>query len=230
VGFRGKAFMTPAAAKEMVETAAALGWQIGIHAIGDAAIETMSGIYHDVLQEHPRPDHRWFLAHFTMIPSEATMDMLSRDGIYALAQPNFLYSLEDRYESTLDGYRLQHINPVATPLRHGVRMAFGSDNLPIGPMVGLYVAVTRRGADGKVFGDEEAVSREEALRLYTLDAARLAWDETKKGSIEPGKFADLVVLDRDLLVVPAQQILDTKVELTILSGKIVFRGAHYRSD
>jgi predicted amidohydrolase YtcJ len=229
-GFRGKAFMTPAQAKEMVETSAVLGWQVGIHAIGDAAIETMSGIYHDVLQAHPRQDPRWFLAHFTMIPSEATMDMLARDRVYALAQPNFLYNLEGRYEATLDGYRLQHINPVATPLRHGVRLAFSSDNLPIGPMVGLYVAVTRRGADGKIFGKDEAVSREEAIRLYTLEAARLAWDENKKGSIEPGKFADLIVLDHDLLAVPADQMLETHVVLTILAGKIVFRGEHYKSD
>jgi predicted amidohydrolase YtcJ len=214
----------------MVQTSAELGWQLGIHAIGDAAIETLSEIYDEVLQQHPRRDHRWFLAHFTMVPSDATMDMLARDGVYAAAQPNFLYNLEARYESTLDGYRLQHINPVATPLRHGIRLAFSSDNLPIGPMVGLYVAITRKGPDGKVFGKDEAVSREEAIRLYTVDAARLAWDEKKKGSIEPGKFADLIVLDRDPMMVPAEQLLDTQVELTIVGGKIVFRGHHYKVD
>ncbi len=222
-GFRGKTFMTAAQAKSMVETAAELNWQLGIHAIGDAAIETMSQIYDQVLQEHPRQDHRWFLAHFTMIPSVKTMDVLAHDRVYALAQPNFLYTLEGRYEASLDGYRLEHINPVATPLRHGVPMAFGSDNLPIGPMVGLYAAVTRKGSDGRVFGQDEAVSREEAIRLYTLNAARLSWDENKKGSIEPGKLADMIVLDRDLLSVPAEQILETKVELTILGGKIVYR-------
>jgi predicted amidohydrolase YtcJ len=229
-GFRGKAFMSPQDAKEMVETSTRLGWQLGIHAIGDAAIETMAGIYHEVLEEQARKDHRWFLAHFTMLPSVQTMDTLARDQVYVLAQPNFLYTLEGRYESTLDGYRLQHINPVATPLRHGVRMALGSDNLPIGPMVGLYVAVTRKGADGKVFGLDEAIGREQAIRLYTLDAARLAWDEKKKGSVEPGKFADLIVLDRDLLTVPADQILETKVDLTVVGGKIVYRNENYSSD
>lgn len=222
-GFRGRTFMSSDDAKMMVQTAAARGWQVGIHAIGDAAIETMSSIYHDVLHAHPRPDHRWFLAHFTMLPSKATMKMLAADRIYVLAQPNFLYSLESRYESNLDGYRLEHINPVATPLREGVRVAFGSDNLPIGPLVGLYAAIMRKGADGKVFGVEEAVSREQALRLYTIDAARVAWDENKKGSIERGKFADLIVLDHDLLTVPAPQILETKVDMTILAGKIVFK-------
>jgi predicted amidohydrolase YtcJ len=221
-GFRGKAFMTPEAAKEMVETSAALGWQLGTHAIGDQAIETMSGIYDAVLREHPRPDHRWFLSHFTMIPSAATMDMLARDHVYAAAQPNFLYNLEARYEATLDGYRLQHINPVATPLKHGIRMTFGSDNLPIGPMVGLYAAITRKGPDGKVFGIEEAVGRAEAIRLYTRDAAVLSWDEARKGSIEPGKFADMIILDQDPLTVPDEALLATKVDMTIVGGKVVF--------
>lgn len=221
-GFRGRAFMTPEAAKEMVATSAALGWQLGIHAIGDAAIETMAGVYHDVLMNHPLKDHRWFLAHFTMLPSEATMDMLARDGVWATAQPNFLYTLEGRYEALLDGARLEHINPVATPLKHGVKLGFSSDNLPIGPMVGLYVAISRTGPDGRIFGLEEAVSREEAIRLYTIDAAKLAWDETKKGSIEPGKFADLILLDHDLLTVPVHDILNTKVELTMVGGNIVY--------
>jgi hypothetical protein len=221
-GFRGKTFMTPAELAQMVETSAALGWQLGIHAIGDAAIEAVSAAYHDALRNHPKADHRWFLAHFTMLPSDATMDMLARDGVFAAAQPNFLYNLEARYEALLDGPELQHINPVATPLKHGVKLAFSSDNLPIGPMVGLYVAVTRKGPDGKVFGPEEAISREEAIKLYTIDAARLAWDENKKGSIEVGKFADLIVLDHDLMAVPAKQLLDTKVELTMVGGTIVF--------
>jgi len=222
-GFRGKALMTPEQAQEMVHTAASLGWQLGIHAIGDAAIETMTGIYDKELAAHPRQDHRWFLAHLTMIPSVATMQTLARDHVYAAVQPNFLYNLEGRYEQTLDGYRLQHINPVATPLHYGVQLAFGSDNLPIGPLVGLYAAITRKGSDGRVFGADEAVSRAEAIRLYTRDAAYLAWDEHKKGSIEPGKFADLIVLDHDLLTVPASEILKTRVDLTIVGGKVVYR-------
>lgn len=221
-GFRGKAFYTPAAAAAMVDTAAALGWQLGIHAIGDAAIETMAGVYDQALKAHPKTDHRWFLAHFTMIPSPATMTMLSSDQVWAAAQPNFLYNLEGRYEATLDGYRLQHINPVATPLGYGIHMTFGSDNLPIGPMVGLYAAVSRKGPDGKQFGADEAVSREQAIRLYTQAAAYLSWDEKKKGSIEVGKFADLIVLDKDPLTCAEADLLATKVDLTIVGGRIVY--------
>jgi len=221
-GFRGTALMTADEAKEMVETSSALGWQLGIHAIGDQAIETVATVFDAVLKEHPKADHRWFLAHFTMIPSPTTMKMMAADGIWASAQPNFLYSLESRYEATLDGYRLEHINPVATPLAYGVRLAFGSDDLPIGPMVGLYAAITRRGPDGKTIGPGEAVSREEAIRLYTEKAAYLAWDENRKGTLEPGKLADMIILDKDPLTVPVEQLMATKVDMTIVGGRIVF--------
>ena len=224
-GFRGKSFYSAQAAAEMVDTAAALGWQLGIHAIGDAAIETMAGVYDRALAAHPKPDHRWFLSHFTMIPSPATMTMLAKDQVWAAAQPNFLYNLEGRYEATLDGYRLQHVNPVATPLRYGVKMAFGSDNLPIGPMVGLYAAVTRKGPDGKRFGAEYFFYVSESIVIYTQAAAYLSWDEAKNGSIEVGKFADMIVLDKDPLTCAEQDLLKTKVDLTIVGGKIVYERA-----
>jgi predicted amidohydrolase YtcJ len=217
--------MTQAAAEEMIRTSAQLGWQLGIHAIGDAAIEQVAQLYADALRQHPRPDHRWFLSHFTMLPSDETLDLMAGNAIYAAAQPNFLYNLEGRYVDTLDGARLEHVNPVATPLRHGVFVAFGSDNLPIGPMVGLYAAITRKGSSGRVFGIEEAVSREQAIRMYTRDGAYFTWEERQKGTLEPGKFADMIVLDRDPLTVPAEQLLATRVDLTIVGGRIVYRRA-----
>jgi hypothetical protein len=222
--FRGAAFMTADEAKNIVRTSSALGWQLAIHTIGDQAIETIASVYDAVLKEHPKADHRWFLAHFTMIPSPATMKMMAADGIWAAAQPNFLYNLEARYEATLDGYRLEHINPVATPVGYGVRLAFGSDNLPIGPMVGLYAAITRKGPDGKTIGPDEAISRQEAIRFYTEKAAYFAWDESKKGTLEPGKFADMIVLDKDPLTVPIDQLMATKVDITIVGGHVVYVG------
>jgi hypothetical protein len=221
-GFRGTAFQTPDEAREMVETSAALGWQLGIHAIGDKAIETVAATYDAALKRRPKADRRWFLAHFTMMPSPETMKLMAADGVWASAQPNFLYSLEGRYEETLDGDRLQHVNPVATPLRYGVRMAFGSDNLPIGPMVGLYAATTRAGRDGRVFGRGEALTRQAAIRLYTEKAAYLAWDEEKKGTLAPGKFADMIVLDKDPLTVSDLELLTIKVDMTIVAGRIVY--------
>lgn len=129
--------------------------------------------------------------------------------------------------ATLDGYRLEHINPLATPLKHHVFIGFSSDNLPIGPMVGLYSAITRKGASGRVFGIEEAVSLETAIRLYTRDAAYFTWEERQKGTLEAGKFADLIVLDRDPLTAPESGLLKTQVDLTVVGGAIVYeRGGH----
>lgn len=221
-GFRGTTFMTEHALQEMVDTSARLGWQLGIHAIGDEAIDTVASAYHRTLSARPKADHRWFLSHFTMLPTEQTMRTMAADGIWTTAQPNFTYNLEGRYLQVLDGERLDRINPVATPISYGVNVVMSSDNLPIGPMVGLYAAVTRKGMAGHQFAKAEAITREEAIRLYTAKAAALTWDEARKGSIEPGKFADFIVLDRDPLTVPAEQLLQTRVDLTFVGGKLVW--------
>jgi predicted amidohydrolase YtcJ len=101
-------------------------------------------------------------------------------------------------------------------------VVMGSDNLPIGPFVGVYTAVSRRGQSGTVYGADEAISREEAIRLYTRQAAYLSWDEAKKGSIEAGKFADMIIVDRDILKVPERELLQAQVDQTYVGGRLVY--------
>lgn len=221
-GFRGQAFFDETDLQALADDVALRGWQLGLHAIGDAGIDLAVKVYAKALEKHPQKDHRWYLAHFTMLPSEATLDTMVKTGIVGNAQPNFLYTLENRYVETLWAEALEHNNPVAVPLRKGVKVSFGSDNLPIDPRVGLYSAVTRKGRSGaRVFGPEEAVSIQEAIRLYTLAPAYITWDEGKKGSIEVGKFADFIVLDRDPLSVPPEQLLVMNVDMTFIGGKRV---------
>jgi len=222
-GFRGHAALEPKAMDEMVRVSRDLGWQMGIHAIGDAAIARLIDSYAAALDEKPVKDHRWFSSHLTMLPPLPTLQKMASHQIWGAAQTNFLYNLEVRYNQTLDGARLQHINPHGTPLRWGVRMVLGSDNLPIGPLYGFYVSVTRKGESGTIYGPEEAVSRLEALRAYTQEAAYLTWDEAKKGSLTPGKLADMVVFDRNLLTVPEDEILKAQVDMTVIGGKTVFK-------
>jgi predicted amidohydrolase YtcJ len=158
-----------------------------------------------------------------MMPPDETMQLMAEDGVLIAQQPNFTYTLEQRYAQTLDDERFARVNSIATPVKkHGLFVALGSDNLPIGPMVGLYTAVTRKGQSGAVVGAEEAVSIEEAIRMYTANGPFLTWEEDVKGTLEVGKLADMIVLDRDPLSISAEDLLNVKVDLTILGGEIVF--------
>src|SRR5262245_33239665 len=150
------------------------------------------------------------------------MNLMVKDKILIAQQPNFTYNLEGRYSEALEGQRLATNNALATPIKRGIFVAFGSDNLPIGPMVGLYAAVTRKGQSGATLGAEEAVSMQEAIRMYTANGPYLTFEEKTKGTLEPGKLADMIVLDRDPLMVPPDELLKTQVDLTIVGGKIVY--------
>ena len=147
---------------------------------------------------------------------------MARDSILVAQQPNFTYTLEPRYRQTLDGARLAHNNPVSTPMRRGITMAFSSDILPIGPMVGIYAAVTRRGKSRTVYGPDERVTMPVALHAYTQGGAYLTREEHRKGAIAPGMLADLVLLSNDLLTVAPDRIMSTQVLLTIVGGRVVY--------
>jgi len=221
--YRGTLSLTLEELNTTIREAHAAGWQFGIHAIGDAAIELTVDELAAALDELPREDHRHYLNHFTVMPSAESMDKMAAYSIAITQQPNFTYTLDGRYSEYLDGDRLKHNNPLRTPMNHGVRVAISSDILPIGPMVGIYAAVTRKGMSGTVFGAEESLTVMEALRGYTLYGAWLSFEEDRKGSIEPGKVADMIVLDQDILAVDPDHIMDINVEQTWLGGKMVYQ-------
>ena len=225
-GFRGRAFFTPEQIHANIEEGHKLGWQFGIHAIGDAAIAMTVDALDQVLHDYPRNDHRHYLCHFTVMPPARTMEIMAKDKIHIAQQPNFTYNLEGRYVETLEGNRLQTNNSITTPVKkYGLFMAFGSDNLPIGPMVGLYAAVTRKGESGKVYGPGEAVSMKEAITMYTRHGAFLTREEKIKGTLETGKVADMIVLPEDLLAVSPEKVLNMKVDMTIVGGKVLYERA-----
>jgi predicted amidohydrolase YtcJ len=220
--YRGTLSLTLEELSTTINEAHAAGWQFGIHAIGDAAIELTVDELAVALDDLPRDDRRHYLNHFTVMPSAATMDKMAAYGIAITQQPNFTYTLDGRYSEYLDGNRLKHNNPLRTPMNHGIHVAISSDILPIGPMVGIYAAVTRKGMSGTVFGEEESLSVMEALRGYTLYGAWLSFEEDRKGSIEAGKLADMIVLDQDILTINPDHIMDINVEQTWLGGKLVY--------
>jgi predicted amidohydrolase YtcJ len=150
------------------------------------------------------------------------MEAMARQGIAITQQPNFLYTLEGRYVANLDGERLERNNPLRTPMNHGIHLAISSDILPIGPVVGLYGATTRRGPSGRVFAIDERLTPAEAIRGYTAKGAFLTFEEQTKGSLEPGKYADFIVLDRDPYTIDPETLLGLRVLQTYLGGKRVY--------
>lgn len=198
------------------------GWQLGFHAIGDAAIAMTVDVWARMLEASPRADHRHYLNHFTVRPPAATMRRMADWNIHVAQQPNFTYTLDGRYAEHLDGERYATNNPLRSPMRHGVVVALGSDILPLGPLVGLQAAVTRRGMGGEVVGPGEALSMPEAIVGYTRLAAHLTFEEDEKGTLEVGKLADIVVLSQDLLTIDPERTTDTEVDLTVLGGRVVF--------
>ena len=221
-GFRGRAFFTPEEIRANIEAGHQLGWQFGIHAIGDAAIAMTVDALDQAITNYPRNDHRHYLCHFSVLPPDRTMQLMVKDKILIAQQPNFTYNLEGRYAEALEGKRLATNNALATPIKRGIFMAFGSDNLPIGPLVGLYAAVTRKGESGNVYGAEEAVSMKDAIRMYTRNGAFLTREEKIKGTLEAGRLADMVVLPQDILTVSPDNLLNMKVDMTIVGGKILY--------
>lgn len=201
------------------------GYQMGIHAIGDAAIVLVVNTLADALERSPREDHRHYLNHFSMRPPELTMELMAEHQIHITQQPNFTYTLEGRYAENLDGWRLQHNNPLRGPMDHGITVAISSDILPIGPLVGIYAAVTRKGMTGTVYGLDEAITMEEAIRGYTALGAYLNFEEGIKGTLEAGKLADMVLLSEDLLTIDPERIMDVEVEKTWIGGELVHEAA-----
>ena len=220
--YRGSLVRPEAEFREIVREAHAMGWQFAFHAIGDAAIELAVEAFADALAEEPRPDHRHALNHFTVPPSDETIDRMAELGILIIQQPNFTYTLEGRYREYLDGDRLERNNPVGSAMDRGVFMALSSDILPIGPLVGLYAATTRKGMSGEVYGPDEAISMEAALIGYTRNGAFVTREENVKGTLAPGMLADVVVLSADPRAVDPEAVLDIEVEMTIVGGRVLY--------
>lgn len=220
-GWHGRVRVPEPELYALVRAAHDMGWQMGFHTAGDSAVKLAVDVFGRVLDESPRPDHRHYLTHFGLLPPDATLRAMARRGIGVVQQPNFLRTNEGLFRAFLGPERLERAIPLRTPLRHGIHLALGSDNLPVGPLAGIHAAVTRRGKSGAPYAAGERLTVAEAIRAYTRDAAWVTGEERVKGSVEPGKLADLVVLSEDPLAVDPERIPELRVEMTILGGRVV---------
>lgn len=208
---------------EMVSEIHRSGLQVAIHAIEETTIEAACNAIEYALLKSSPSDHRHRIEHCSACPPHLSKRLASL-GITVATQPSFIYYNGDRYLRTVPSRQLGYLYPVATLMKNGVKVFGGSDCpvAPPDPMIGIYSAVSRKSETGETVLHKERIRPLEALRMYTEYPARANFEEMVKGTIAPGKLADLVVLDGDPTKVSAEEIKDIKVEMTILNGEVVW--------
>jgi len=221
----GMLALDPIVYKQNVRLANKYGWRIGTHAVGDAAIDLVLDGYEGASNDDSIKNKRFILIHGSLI----TPDQIVRAkklGVRVDAQNIFMWDKAATVERFM-GPTLAN-RAVPTKLLMDTLgyegTAAGTDN-PVNilnPFIGMYIMVTRQDPRGKVYGADQAVTREQALRLYTNAGPYYTFEEQKKGAIEVGKFADLVVLSADYLSVPEAEIKDIKPLQTIVNDKVVY--------
>jgi predicted amidohydrolase YtcJ len=216
--------------RERMMKADAAGLQLCTHAIGDQAISTVLDLYADVEKSHGPSDRRFRIEHAQHMAAR-DFDRFAQLHVIASVQPT--HAIDDgRWAETRVGRdRASRTYAFRTFLDHGVRLAFGTDweVAPLDPMLTIYAAVTRATLDGKRPGGwfpEQKLSVPEAIEAYTMGSAYAEFQEKEKGSITPGKLADMVLLSDDIFTIDPAKIRDVKVLKTIVGGKIVFGETH----
>jgi hypothetical protein len=202
------------------------GIQICTHAIGDEAISTTLDLYADIAKAHGEADRRFRIEHAQHMAAK-DFDRFAQLHVIASVQP--YQAIDDgRWAETRIGHdRASRTYAFRTFLNHGVRLAFGTDwdVVPLDPIQTLYAAVTRATLDGKNpngWFPEQKLTVAEAIEAYTMGSAYAEFQEREKGSITPGKLADMVLLSQDIFSIPPEKIRDTKVLKTFVGGKLVW--------
>lgn len=213
--------------KKQVERFFAAGFQVGVHAIGDAAAADVLTAFESVLR--PGMDRRFRMEH-AQIVSPADQQRMARLGVIAMVQPTHATSDMPWAEARLGPTRIRHAYAWRSLLKAGVRLSLGSD-FPVerpSPIDGLSSAVTRQNRNGEPAGGwypEEALTAAEAVRGFTADAAFAGFAEKRRGRIQPGFDADFTVLSADPLRVPPAQLKGLTVRAVVVAGAVVFEGA-----
>jgi predicted amidohydrolase YtcJ len=215
--------------RDRMMRADAAGLQLCTHAIGDAGISAILDIYAEIEKEHGPRDRRWRIEHAQHMAAK-DFDRFARLHVIASVQP--YHAIDDgRWAEGRIGHdRASRTYAFRTFLNHGVRLALGTDwNVaPLNPMLTLYAAVTRATLDGKNpngWFPEQKLTIKEAIEAYTMGSAYAEFQENEKGSITPGKLADMVLLSGDVLTIDPVKIRDVRVLKTWVGGKLTYEAA-----
>lgn len=197
-------------------------WQVGTHANGDVAIGMTLNVYERLQRERPRRDPRFRLEHCTLI-NESLVRRIAALGAIPNPFSTYVYYHGEKMRE-YGAERLNRMFAVKSFLDAGIRVTQTSDYPPgpFEPMMALQSSVTRTDIKGNVWGPDQKVSIEQAIRVGTLHGAYASYEEDRKGSLEAGKLADLVVLGRDPIKADPLSIIDIPIERTMVGGKWVF--------
>jgi predicted amidohydrolase YtcJ len=211
--------------EKLLETsrkAHAAGWQLATHANGDLAIEEMLGIYEQVQKENPRPDPRFRLEHCTLL-NDSLIKRMAALKVIPAPFSCYVYFHGDVMHFYGEE-RTRNMFPMRSFLDAGLRPTDASDYTasPSDPMMWLQSQLTRTDPKGNVWGANQRITLEEAIRCGTLNGAYASFQDGNKGSITPGKLADLIVLDQDPFKTDSTNLLKIKVERTMVGGKWVY--------
>jgi predicted amidohydrolase YtcJ len=220
--FRGLQTVKTAAFIQTVRDLNRRGWRIATHAVGDAAIDLVLGAYEAANADRTIAGRRWSIEHAFIgrpdhLPRLKALDV-------AISAQNHLYLAGPSLVKYWGADRAALTTPVRRYLDAGLLVSSGTDAavVPFPPLWTIYHFITRDTLSGGVMGPDQRITRQEALQLATINNARLMGDESRKGSIETGKLADLVVLSENILTCPESRIRDADVLMTIVGGKIVY--------
>jgi hypothetical protein len=230
--YRGLLFIQPDRLQRIARLALENGLQPTAHTVGDGAVHALIDAYEAVNKDLPVRDRRPCISHSNFMSAEAIEKMRAL-GIVADLQPAWLYLDGVTLLAQFADKRLAYFQPYRTLFDRGVVVGGGSDHMqklgslrsinPYNPFLGMWTVLARlpRWTD-KPLHPEQAITRPEAIRLYTINCAFLTFEEKEKGSLEAGKLADFIVLDRDILTCPVDQVKDIQVRQTWLGGKRVY--------
>ena len=230
--YRGLRFIPQEDLVHMARFALQRDLQFTAHSVGDAAVHALIEAYAEINKELPVRPLRPCVTHCNFMSLEAIQQM-KQLGVVADLQPAWLWLDGATLRKQFGDERLAYFQPYKSLFEHGVIVGGGSDHMqrigslrsvnPYNPFLGMWIALTRqpRRTDQPLH-PEQAISREQALRLYTINNAFLTFEEKEKGSLEPGKLADFVVLKTDLLTCPVDEVRNITVSETYLGGKRVY--------
>jgi predicted amidohydrolase YtcJ len=228
--YRGILNVKPDLLNPLYLEAARRGWQLTAHCTGEASMDVLLDCYGAIQREMDIRHRRFEICHANF-QSKQNFERCCELGVVADMQPAWLYKDGASLLKTLGSRRMEWFQPLKSWFDHGLAIGGGSDHMvlldslastnPWNPWLGMWVACTRHTERGAVHNPAERLTREQAIRFYTINNAKLNFEENLKGSLQPGKFADLIIVDRDVSRCPVDEIRSTKVLLTMVGGKIV---------